>query len=603
MNYVSQILMLLMGLIFTLFGMNQMSHGLERLSGGKLERVLETATSTKSRFPIVGRIKGMLVGCGITALVQSSASTTVMTVGFVNSGMMKLEQAVGIIMGANIGTTITLWILALSGIEGTAWYLEIFKPANFAPVVAAFGLVLLLFSKKPRRRDIGSALVSFSIMIFGVTLMRTTCTEMHLEQSEVVMNIFASLQNPFLGVIVGALFTALVQSSTASISIVQVLAGAGVITYGSAIPIIVGTNIGTCVTAMISCIGANKSAKRTAVVHLYFNCIGCIVFLSLFYILKAIFGFDGLMNVELNAFTIAIIHTVFNVAGTLLMLPLGNQLARLATITIPDKPNAGAAPTTLLDDRFLNTPAFAVEQCSTVTDKMAHLAKHTIYDALSILDNWDEATAGAIIENEEHLDRYEDKLGTYLVKLSEQSLNQSESKRINQLLHVIGDFERIGDHALNILDSAREIKEKGLSFSPDARKELNVMIAALKDILELSFSSYFNNDVELAGRVEPLEDVIDALQLELKSRHVNRLQRGECTIQLGFVFNDLVANFERVSDHCSNIAVDLIEVTQAKFDTHRYLNALKQAPTDTYSAFVTEYTDKYSLQKDEPTLF
>lgn len=592
-----------MGLVFTLFGMNQMSHGLERLSGGTLERVLETATSTKSKYPIIGRIKGMFVGCGITALVQSSASTTVMTVGFVNSGMMKLEQAIGIIMGANIGTTITLWILALSGIGDGAWYLQIFKPANFAPVIALLGLVLLLFSKKTRRRDIGATLVTFSIMLFGVLLMRETCESMHLETNQAVIDVFAALQNPFLGVIVGAAFTALIQSSTAAVSIVQALSAGGLITYGSAIPIIIGTNIGTCVTALISCIGASKNAKRTAVVHLYFNCIGCIVFLSLFYGLKAIFGFESMMSMELNAFNIAIIHTVFNVAGTMLLLPMGGWLAKLARLTIPDKPETRDVPTTLLDDRFLNTPGFAVEQCSTVTDKMAHVAKETIFAALTILDKWDEGLAQTIVDNEEHLDRYEDKLGTYLVKLSEQSLNAAESKRINQLLHVIGDFERIGDHALNILDSAREMKEKNLSFSNDARRELNVMTSALKEILELSFASYFDNDIETAGRVEPLEDVIDALQLELKSRHVNRLQKGECTIQLGFVFNDLISNFERVSDHCSNIAVDLIEVTQSKFDTHKYLNALKQAPTERYSAYVAEYTERFGLQKDEPTLF
>ncbi|MDO4543654.1 MAG: Na/Pi cotransporter family protein [Clostridia bacterium] len=590
--FVEGLLTFLLGLTFTLFGMNQMSHGLERMSGGKLENVLESATTSKSQFPILGRLKGMIMGCGITALVQSSSSTTVMTVGFVNSGMMKLEQAVGIIMGANIGTTITLWILALTGLESDLWYVEIFKPSSFSPVLAIIGIALLLFSKKNRRKDLGITFVSFAVLMFGMSLMSDTCSQ--LANNDIVTEIFVALQNPILGLLVGAAFTGVIQASAATIGIVQALAVTGAITYSAAIPIILGANIGTCVTALISCIGANRSAKRTAVVHLMFNIVGSIVLMAVFYGANAIFDFP-FMGQPLDAVNIALIHTIFNVAATALLLPMGNLLAKLAYLIVKDKPNEKAVPVTLLDSRFLATPGFAIEQCGTVTDKMARLAKDTLSNAFSLLNKWDDKLADTIAEDEEHLDRYEDKLGTYLVRLSEQSLDEKESRRTNQLLHVIGDFERIGDHALNILDSAREIKEKNLSFSPEAKHELSIMIAAVEEIVELSFNSYFNNDVAIANRVEPLEDIVDALQSELRARHVNRLQRGECTIQLGFVFNDLISNFERVADHCSNIAVDLIEVSQAQFNTHSYLNALKLAPTTEYERYVAEYTDKYKL--------
>ncbi|MDO4564433.1 MAG: Na/Pi cotransporter family protein [Clostridia bacterium] len=590
--FVEGFLVFLLGLAFTLFGMNQMSHGLERMSGGKLERVLESATTTKSKHPIFGRLKGMIMGCGITALVQSSSSTTVMTVGFVNSGMMKLEQAVGIIMGANIGTTITLWILALTGIESNLWYVQLFKPSTFSPVLAIIGIALLLFSKKNRRRDMGITFVSFAVLMFGMSLMSDTCEQ--LANNDVAINIFTALQNPLLGLLVGAVFTGIIQASAATLGIVQALAMTGAITYSAAIPIILGANIGTCVTALISCIGASRNAKRTAMVHLYFNIIGSLAFMSVFYLLDALIGFP-FMTQPLNAADIALIHTIFNVSATALLLPMGGVLARLANFTVRDKPNDKEVPVTLLDNRFLSTPGFAIEQCGTVTDKMAHLAKDTLYNALSLLDKWDDKLADTIAEDEEHLDRYEDKLGTYLVRLSEQALDEKEGRRTSQLLHVIGDFERIGDHAVNIMDSAREIKEKNLSFSEDARRELEVMSSALLEIVNLSFDSYFTSDVSIANRVEPLEDVIDALQSELRARHITRLQKGECTIQLGFVFNDLISNFERVSDHCSNIAVDLIEVSQAHFNTHSYLNALKEAPTAEYEAHLAEYSERFKL--------
>lgn len=600
MGLATEVLKFVLGLAFIIFGMTLMSHGLERMSGGKLERVLESATSTKSRFPIIGRIKGMFVGCGITALMQSSTSTTVITVGFVNSGLMRLEQAVGVIMGANIGTTITLWILALAGLDSELWFVQLLKPSSFAPVIAALGTALLIFSKRDRRRDIGTTLVSFSILMYGMTIMSETCSQLAaVPEIEVALkNIFTVMQNPIIGLLVGAILTAIIHSSAATLGIVQALAASGIIGYSAAIPIILGTNIGTCVTAITSCIGASKNAMRTAIVHLYFNLIGSLVFLGGFYIINAFVDLPFLSQ-PLTEANIALMHTLFNVSATLLLLPLGGYLAKLATLTIKDKPQKGepsVAKTTLLDDRFLSTPGFALDQCRTVTDKMALLSKATVENALSVFFDWNEDMAKQIEADEEHLDRYEDKLGTYLVKLSEQSLNKSESNRINQLLHCIGDFERMGDHALNILDSARELKDKRLSFSDEAMSELKVIISALQEILDLAFDSFFESDIQKAGRVEPLEDVIDVLQQELRTRHIGRLQRGECTIQLGFVYSDLLANVERISDHCSNIAVDLIETSQSEFNTHNYLNAIKRTPTEEFSKLVVEYGEKYSLK-------
>lgn len=586
------ILLFILGLSFTLFGMNLMSKGLEHMTGGKLERALESATTTKSRFPIVGRIKGMLVGCGLTALVQSSSSTTVMTVGFVNSGMMRLEQAVGIIMGANIGTTITSWIFALTGIEGDAWYATIFKPTTFSPVLALIGIVMMLFFKRQKLREIGVTLVSFAVLMYGMTLMSDNCSV--LVSGEWAQGFFATLENPLLGVLAGALFTGVIQASAAAIGIVQALALSGSITYGAAIPIILGMNIGTCVTALLSCIGANKNARRTAMVHLYFNILGSVLFLGLFYGANAIFQFP-FMNEKLRPKHIALIHTIFNVSATLVFLPFGDLLAKLARLTIPDGKDERAVATTLLDDRFLKTPAFAVQQCVTVSDKMAALSHETLLRALDLLTHYDEKEARRIDEDEEHLDRYEDKLGTYLVKLGATDLDDASSRKVNQLLHVLSDFERIGDHAVNLKELAQEMKEKKLVFSEQGAHELDVLIAALREIMDLSFSAYREGDVTKASKVEPLEDVIDLLVKTLGDHHVARLQAGVCTIVQGFVYHDILANCERVSDHCSNIAVDLIEVSHAHFDTHRYMLDLKTGPSTAYADMVQTYSKKYEL--------
>ncbi len=588
----TNILTFVLGLAFTLFGMNQMCSGLERLSGGRLETVLSKATDTKSKHPIVGRIKGMLVGCGVTALVQSSSSTTVMTVGFVNSGIMRLEQAIGIIMGANIGTTVTTWLFALTGVSADAWYVQIFTPKVFAPVLALVGIVLLIFSKRQRRRDAGSTLVSFGVLMYGMSMMSGVCAT--LADVPLVTEVFSTLENPILGVLAGALFTGIIQASAAALGIVQALAASGSITYAAAIPIILGTNIGTCVTALLSCVGASKNAKRTAMVHLYFNIIGSVLFLGLFYGLNAIFDF-AFMKLPLNAADIALVHTIFNVSATIVLLPMGGLLAKLARLTIRDKPGDRDVPTSLLDDRFLNTPGYAVEQCVTVAGKMATLTRETLLLSLQLLDAYDETVAAKVADGEEHADRYEDKLGTYLVKISGKQLEERDSKRTNQLLHVISDFERISDHAVNLSESAAEMRDKGLRFSDAAMEELNVLRTALTDIVNLSFDAYHHDDVERARLVEPLEDVIDALTQELRSRHLRRLQRGECTIQLGFVYNDILTNIERVSDHCSNIAIDLIEASQALFNTHSYILDLKAEPSGAFVKQRSVYLERYAL--------
>lgn len=589
---IQNILLFVAGLAFTLFGMHMMSGGLERLSGGKLERALAAATASKSRFPIVGRLKGMLVGCGVTALVQSSSATTVMTVGFVNSGILKLEQAVGIIMGANIGTTITTWLLALTGLDGSAWYIQIFKPSTFSPILAVVGAGLILFCKQQKRKNIGTTLVSFAILMFGMSQMSSVCGQ--LAGNALVADIFSALENPILGILAGAIFTGIIQASAATLAIVQALAASGSISYGAAIPIILGSNIGTCVTAILSCIGAGTNAKRTAMVHLYFNIIGSLFFMCAFYLLNAIFHFDFLSK-PLNAADIAIIHTIFNVSATALLLPLGGLLAKAAKFTIKDKPSAVDKEASRLDQRFLHTPAIALEQCRIVAGNMAAIVRRNLSDALGLFDGYTETSFDKVQNDEETVDGLEDKLGTYLVQVCAQQLDEDESREANLLLHSIGDFERISDHAVNLSDSAQEMKTKSVQFSDAARAELNVIRDALYEIVDLSFTAWQNNNVAMAQRVEPLEEVIDLLQQELKDRHILRLQAGECTIAQGFVFNDVLANIERVADHCSNVAVGVIESQGMSMDSHRYLNAEKEAPSEQFRGLTRSYLEKYKL--------
>ncbi len=570
------------GLAFFLFGMNFMGDSLEKLSGGKLERILEKLTNNT--------IKGVLLGAGVTCIIQSSSATTVMAVGFVNSGIMKLSQAIGIIMGANVGTTITAWILSLTGIQGDSFFLKLLKPESFSPIIAVIGIILIMLCKEGKKRDIGNILIGFAILMFGMETMSNAVQP--LAEIPEFANFLTMFENPLFGVIAGAVLTAIIQSSSASVGILQALTVTGAISFASAIPIIMGQNIGTCATALISCIGANKNAKRTALVHLYFNIIGTIVWLSVFYTLNAIFHFEFIDQTVTPA-DIALVHSLFNVASTALLLPFAKQLGKLATLSIPDKGDEDDMP--FIDERFLNTPSFAVEQCKNMTNKMAELSKKNLFLAMSQIGNYSQKDDAEITENENKIDMYEDVLGTYLVKLSSKSLTIKDSNEISKILHAIGDIERIGDHAVNILDVAKEMDEKKLSFSEKAQEEINILSEAIKEIVTKTMDSFENSDVETAHKVEPLEEVIDELKAELKVRHIRRLREGRCTIELGFILQDLITNYERISDHCSNIAVCVIEIDKAAFDTHEYLHEIKTGSDTDFVKYFNEYENKYVL--------
>lgn len=570
------------GLAFFLFGMNFMGDSLEKLSGGKLERILEKLTNNT--------IKGVLLGAGVTCIIQSSSATTVMAVGFVNSGIMKLSQAIGIIMGANVGTTITAWILSLTGIQGDSFFLKLLKPESFSPIIAVIGIILIMLCKEGKKRDIGNILIGFAILMFGMETMSNAVQP--LAEIPEFANFLTMFENPLFGVVAGAVLTATIQSSSASVGILQALTVTGAISFASAIPIIMGQNIGTCATALISCIGANKNAKRTALVHLYFNIIGTIVWLSVFYTLNAIFHFE-FINQTVTPADIALVHSLFNVASTALLLPFAKQLGKLATLSIPDKGDEDDMP--FIDERFLNTPSFAVEQCKNMTNKMAELSKKNLFLAMSQIGNYSQKDDAEITENENKIDMYEDVLGTYLVKLSSKSLTIKDSNEISKILHAIGDIERIGDHAVNILDVAKEMDEKKLSFSEKAQEEINILSEAIKEIVTKTMDSFENSDVETAHKVEPLEEVIDELKAELKVRHIRRLREGRCTIELGFILQDLITNYERISDHCSNIAVCVIEIDKAAFDTHEYLHEIKTGSDTDFVKYFNEYENKYVL--------
>ena len=572
------------GLALFLYGMHIMSSGLENMSGGMLERTLERTTNN--------RVKAVLLGAAVTALIQSSSATTVMAVGFVNGGIMSLTQATGIIMGANIGTTVTAWILSLTGIEGSSVLVQLLKPTSFSPILAVIGVSMILFAKQEKRRTVGSILAGFAVLMYGMNMMSSAVSP--LKDMPEFVSFMTAFTNPLLGVLAGTLITGIIQSSSASVGILQALSLTGGITYGMAIPIILGQNIGTCVTALISCIGASKNAKRTAMVHLYFNIIGTILFLSGFYIVNAFVHFSFLDS-PLDPAHIAIIHTSFNVVATAIMLPASSLLVKLATWTIREK----AAPQEEwpLDERFLDMPAFALEQCKNVIDRMAVLSKDTILMALGTVSNYDDKVIAAVTENEDVIDRYEDRLGSYLVQLSTRKLLPEDSLEIGMFLHMIGDFERISDHAVNLTEVAQEMHDKQIDFSDVAKSDLRVFSAALTKILEISVDAFLNEDITEAKQVEPLEEVIDALQAEIRARHIARLQEGTCTIELGFVLSDLLTNLERVSDHCSNIAATLIQTKNDAFDMHSYLESVKAAGGDQeFTARVQSYSEQFKLQ-------
>ncbi len=577
------VLSLFGGLALFLYGMHIMSQGLESMSGGMLERTLERTTNN--------RIKAVLLGAGVTAIIQSSSATTVMAVGFVNGGLMSLTQATGVVMGANIGTTVTAWVLSLTGLEGSSLIVQLLKPTSFSPVLAAVGVAMILFAKKERKRTIGSILAGFAVLMYGMHMMSSAVSP--LRDMPEFVSFMTAFTNPLLGVLAGALITGIIQSSSASVGILQALSLTGGITYGMAIPIIMGQNIGTCITALISCIGASKNAKRTAMVHLYFNLIGTLLFLAGFYITNAFVHFSFLDS-PLDPAHIAIIHTSFNVASTAILLPASSLLVKFAKMTVHDK----AAPQEEwpLDERFLDMPAFALEQCKNVIDRMAVLSKETILMALSTISHYDEKVVATVIENEDIIDRYEDRLGSYLVQLSTRKLLPKDSHEIGMFLHMIGDFERISDHAVNLTEVAQEMHDKQIGFSDEAKSDIKVFSAALTKILDISVDAFLNEDLLEAKQVEPLEEVIDALQAEIRARHISRLQEGTCTIELGFVLSDLLTNLERVSDHCSNIAATLIQTKNDAFDMHSYLESVKAAGGDQeFTARVKMYSEQYKL--------
>ena len=550
------------GLAFFLYGMTTMSKSLEKMAGGKLERLLKRMTSNP--------LKSLLLGAGITIAIQSSSAMTVMLVGLVNSGVMELGQTIGVIMGSNIGTTLTAWILSLAGIESESVFVNLLKPENFSPVIALVGIILIMGSKKQKRRDIGRILVGFSILMYGMELMKNAVSP--LADMPEFSSLLTAFNNPLLGVLVGAVFTGVIQSSAASVGILQALAMTGSITYGMAVPIIMGQNIGTCVTALISSIGVNRNAKRVSVIHISFNVIGTVVGLILFYGGNLLFHFP-FMNAAVGAVGIAFCHTVFNVFTTLLLLPFSRQLEKLARRAISDETRSEQFA--FLDPLLLRTPGVAISECVSMTNQMGAVAHENLLDAVRQLSDYQEAREALITENEDKLDIYEDRLGDYLVKISQHGVSMSDIRTVSRLLHAIGDFERIGDHALNLQESARELHEKDLHFSDAAKEELQVLLTALNDIMALAFDSFAANDPVAAREVEPLEETIDQLIEEIRMRHIHRLQMGQCTIQLGFVLSDLLTNFERVSDHCSNIAVCVIENHADELDRHAYISGLK----------------------------
>ena len=570
------ILTLLGGLAMFLYGMQVMGDGLEKLSGGKLEKILENLSSN--------RLKAVLVGAAVTAVIQSSSATTVMVVGFVNSGIMHLSQAVGFIMGANIGTTITAWILSLAGIESSNFFVKLLNPSSFSPILALIGVIFIVFLHDEKKKDIGNIMVGFAVLMFGMNTMSGAVKP--LAQVPEFTNILLKFSNPILGVLAGALLTAVIQSSSASVGILQALCVTGAVQYGTALPIIMGQNIGTCITAMLSSVGATKNAKRAAVVHLYFNIVGTIAFMGVFYLLNTFLHFSFINDVAGPA-GIAVIHSAFNVIATVVLLPLGDVLVKMACATIRDTKEEKAISEEdqefmILESRFLSNPGIAIEQSKTAAKKMAEQSQNALKLSFGLLDSFQEENAFRVEKIEAKVDRYEDELGTYLIKLNQKELSVEDSHSLSIMLHCIGDFERISDHALSIMKSAKEMWEKNAVFSPQAVKELHVMEKAVVDIVDKAYAVFANQDIQLAEEIEPLEEVIDELSRELKRRHVNRLRAGECTIEMGFILSDVTTSLERIADHCSNIGVCVTQVREDLYDTHSHLDSVKNAPGELF---------------------
>ena len=580
---------LLGGLALFLYGMNVMSDGLAKISGGKMEQILENLTSNP--------IKAVLLGAGVTAVIQSSSATTVMVVGFVNSGIMKLSQAVGVIMGANIGTTVTSWILSLTGIQSDNFIIRMFKPTSFSPILAIIGVIFILFINDSKKKDVGTIFIGFAILMYGMDMMSSAVKP--LAEVPEFTNLLLKFSNPLLGVLAGALLTAVIQSSSASVGILQALCLTGAVPFSAAIPIIMGQNIGTCITAILSAIGAKKNAKRAAAVHLYFNLIGTVIFMTVFYIINAIVGFSFFHQSATPA-GIAIIHSVFNITATIILLPFAKGLEKLACLTIRDKKEDVAVSAEdkefmILEPRFLEKPAFAVEQSRNAARKMAEESHNALFTALKLVDKYSEDDVERVQNMEAKVDRYEDELGTYLVKLSHKDISEADSHSLSIMLHCIGDFERISDHAVNIKESAQELHKKGLKFSASAKKDLEILGEAVEDIVNTAYEVFDKQDMKLAEKIEPLEEVIDELSKEMKRRHVQRLRSGECTIEMGFILSDITTCLERVADHCSNIGVCVTQVNEDLYDTHSHLNTVKSHPDETFYRELEDARIKYQL--------
>jgi len=580
---------LIVGLVFFMFGMNVMSGSLEKMAGGKLERTLRKMTAN----PIIS----ILLGAAITIAVQSSSATTVMLVGLVNSGLMTMSQTLYVIYGANIGTTFTSWILSLAGIESGNVAVLMLKPENFAPILALIGTALGMFSKNDRKKSIGTVFIGFAVLIYGMEMMGDAAGE--FEKLPGFADMLSSFDNPLLLLLVSTLFTGVIQSSAATIGIVQTFALNGMITNGMAIPLVMGANIGTCVTSMISSIGTNRNARRVAVLHLTMNVVGTVVWLFVYIIVIGFIPDQPFLTdvTQSSPVTVAVCHSVFNILTAALLLPMNKLMEKIAILLVPDKGTPTQEKGVFLDERLLLSPSVAVTESNNATVKMCGLAHQNVLKALDMLRRYDEKLIAEIVETEEILDTDEDKLDTFLVQLSSQSLSQKDSQVVSKMLHAVGDFERLGDHALNLLKSARELHDKEIAFTPQAQQELRVLDEATREILDITHRAYAANDLGLATMVEPLEQVIDDLIAKIRSNHISRLRQGECTIEMGFVLSDILTNYERVSDHCSNIAVAIIEVEHNTFDTHHYLNDIKHGD-EAFKIAYADYKVKYALSRE-----
>lgn len=584
------VLTMIGGLALFLYGMDVLGDGLKKASGGKLEIILEKLTANK--------LMAILLGAGVTAIIQSSSATTVMVVGFVNSGIMKLGQAIGVILGANVGTTVTAWLLSLTGVEGSGIFFEFLKPSSFSPILAITGVVMMSVCKREKHKVAATIMVGFAVLMFGMDTMSSTVKP--LAENPDFIDILLMFSNPVLGMLIGLVLTAIIQSSSASVGILQALCVSGAVSYSTAIPIIMGQNVGDCVAALLSSASAGRQAKRAAFISLYYKVIKVAAFMIIFYALNAVFQFEFLSR-PASAIGVAVIHTMFNVVAVIAMYPFTWVLEKLAYLTIPESgeetltPSYGKKEIQILDARFLSTPRVALEQCKNAAFDMANYAKDGLFLAMELFDKFDQKAADKVIELENLVDHYEDELSSYLVKISSKHLTEKDSQEVTILLHCIGDFERISDHAVNIMESAKEMYEKDLKFSKKAVEELAVFSKAVRDIINTSFQVFREEDLQLANTVEPMEEIIDYLNSEIKKRHVKRLRKGKCTIEMGFILSDISTNYERVSDHCSNIALCLLQLNEENFGTHEFQEHLTSKNSDTFVSEVKRLQEQYKL--------